>query len=158
MTDSNLPGPVVITRTFDAPRELVFAAMNEPAHMERWWGPHHFTTHSVSADLRPGGSIRFAMRGPDGNDHWCSGVYEEYTPTTWTVVTSWVEGPNGEHLFDVHTTITYEVVGDKTELTLTARVVALSDPAMAPAIAGMEEGWNQSFKKLASHLGEVQIS
>lgn len=130
--------------------------MNEPDHMEKWWGPHHFKTHSVSADLRTGGSFRYAMRGPDGGDHWCSGIYEEYSPTTRTVATSWVEGPNGEHLFDVRQTLTYETVGDKTELTLEAVVIAISGPAMAPALAGMEEGWRQSFEKLEAHLGEVQ--
>ena len=55
---------LVITRTFDAPRELVFAAFTDPARLMRWWGPHGCTVISCEADPRPGGTWRIAMRSP----------------------------------------------------------------------------------------------
>src|SRR5262245_34061159 len=56
----------VITRTFDAPRALVWAAWTEPKHIARWWGPNGFDAPHPSADLRVGGKMNFDMRAPDG--------------------------------------------------------------------------------------------
>ncbi len=70
---------LVITRVFDAPRELVFKAWTEPEHMARWFGPAGFTSKVLKHDLRPGGSYRIHMLGPDG-DHWTQGVYREVVP------------------------------------------------------------------------------
>ena len=70
---------LVITRVFDAPRELVFKAWTEPEHMARWFGPRGFTSKVLKHDLRPGGSYRIHMLGPDG-DHWTQGVYREVVP------------------------------------------------------------------------------
>ena len=47
-----------ITRTFDAPRELVFKVWTQPEHLVRWWGPKGFTTPSCQMDVRPGGAYR----------------------------------------------------------------------------------------------------
>ena len=55
---------LVITRIFDAPCELVFAAFTDPAQLMRWWGPHGCTVISCEADPRPGGTWRIAMRSP----------------------------------------------------------------------------------------------
>ena len=46
---------LVVTRAFDAPRELVFAAWTEPERLKRWWGPKSFTMPFCEIDLRPGG-------------------------------------------------------------------------------------------------------
>lgn len=60
---------ILITRDFDAPRELVWAAFTDPKHVDRWWGPRGFalTTHAI--DVRVGGQWRFVMRGPDGKEY-----------------------------------------------------------------------------------------
>jgi len=57
---------LVLTRVFDAPRELVFKVWTDPKHVARWWGPHRFTNPVCELDLRPGGAILIHMRGPDG--------------------------------------------------------------------------------------------
>ena len=61
---------LLLTRTLDAPRALVFRAWTEPEHLARWWGPQGFTTPSCTMDVRPGGAWRICMRAPDGVDHW----------------------------------------------------------------------------------------
>src|SRR5713101_4163666 len=66
---------VVITRVFDAPRELVFKAFTERERLMRWWGPGGFTTPLCELDVRPGGAIFLHMRAPDGTIYPMAGVY-----------------------------------------------------------------------------------
>jgi uncharacterized protein YndB with AHSA1/START domain len=67
----------VITRTFDAPRELVWQAFTEPERMQHWWGPRGFTVIASKMDLRPGGTYHYGMRAPDGGTMWGKFVYRE---------------------------------------------------------------------------------
>jgi uncharacterized protein YndB with AHSA1/START domain len=55
---------LVVTRTFDAPRELVFDAFTDPEHLMKWWGPHGCTVISCKADPRVGGAWSISMRTP----------------------------------------------------------------------------------------------
>src|ERR1700752_2513004 len=68
---------LVITRIFDAPREVVFNAWSEPERAMRWWGPQGFTTAHCEMDVRPGGTYRVCMRSPEGTEHWQRGVCRE---------------------------------------------------------------------------------
>ena len=56
----------VMSRVFDAPRQLVFKGWTDPKHMAQWWGPHGFTNPVCELDVRPGGTWHIVMRGPDG--------------------------------------------------------------------------------------------
>ena len=56
----------VISRVFDAPRELVWKAFTEPERMKQWWGPKGFTVIASKMDLRPGGTYHYGMKAPDG--------------------------------------------------------------------------------------------
>jgi len=67
---------LVLTRVFDAPRELVFKAWTDPKHVAQWWGPHGFTNPVCELDLRPGGAILIHMRGPDGVVYPMTGTYQ----------------------------------------------------------------------------------
>ena len=60
---------LVITRTFNAPREVVFEAWTDPNHIGHWWGPKGFTLTVLEMDVRPGGVWRYVMHGPDGVDY-----------------------------------------------------------------------------------------
>lgn len=55
---------LVVTRIFDAPRELVFDALTDPQHLMKWWGPHGCTVISCKADPRAGGAWCISMRSP----------------------------------------------------------------------------------------------
>jgi len=59
---------LVITQVLDAPREVVFKAWIDPKQMAKWWGPKGFTNPVCEMDVRPGGSLRVVMRGPDKED------------------------------------------------------------------------------------------
>jgi uncharacterized protein YndB with AHSA1/START domain len=60
---------ILITRTFDAPRELVWEAWTNPKHVTHWWGPNGFTTTIEKMDVRVGGVWKHVMHGPDGTDY-----------------------------------------------------------------------------------------
>ena len=68
---------IVIKRTLDAPRELVFAAWTDLKHLPHWYGPNGFTTTIHEMDLRPGGVWRLTMHGPDGRDYTSKIVFSE---------------------------------------------------------------------------------
>src|SRR6185295_16943789 len=81
-------GPeVVITRIFDAPRELVWKAWTEPERFMRWWGPKDFTSPMCEIDLRVGGRFLWCMRWPDGRDNYSTGQYDEIVPPARLVFT-----------------------------------------------------------------------
>jgi Activator of Hsp90 ATPase homolog 1-like protein len=75
-TMSNEEQELVLTRVFDAPRELVFKAWTDPKCVAQWWRPRGFTNPVCEVDVRPGGAIRIHMRGPDGTVYPMTGVYQ----------------------------------------------------------------------------------
>ncbi|RKS72190.1 uncharacterized protein YndB with AHSA1/START domain [Actinomadura pelletieri DSM 43383] len=78
---------IVMTRTFAAPRALVFAAWTRPELVSRWYGAHGWDIVSATIDLRVGGSWRFLWRGPHGASMAAGGVYREVTPPERLVYT-----------------------------------------------------------------------
>src|SRR5262249_32473036 len=68
---------IVSTRVFEAPRELLFQAFSDPAHLAQWWGPKGFPNTVHEFDLRPGGAWRMTMHGPDGVNYRNESVFVE---------------------------------------------------------------------------------
>ncbi|MBV8452778.1 MAG: SRPBCC domain-containing protein [Deltaproteobacteria bacterium] len=68
---------LMIERIFDAPRELVFQAWIDPAHLVHWLGPQGFTGTMIKMDVRPGGAYRFHLRSAEGIEYWMQGIYQE---------------------------------------------------------------------------------
>lgn len=71
---------LMITRIFEAPRDLVWQAWTDPALVVRWWGPKVLTTPVAKIDLHVGGKYLYVMRSPEGEDFWGTGVYREIVP------------------------------------------------------------------------------
>jgi uncharacterized protein YndB with AHSA1/START domain len=143
---------LVITRIFDAPRDLVFRAWTDPKHVAQWWGPHGFTTPVCELDVRPGGAIRIDMQGPDGVMYPSKGVFHEVVPPERLVFTTEAfEDAEGKSQLEVLNTVTFAEYDGKTKLTLQSEIIR-SSPAVAAALDGMAEGWNQSLDRLTEHL------
>src|SRR5579862_7545096 len=70
----------VITRVFDAPRELVWQVWTDPKHLTNWWGPKGLTMTACKVDLRPGGLFHYGMKTPDGHEMWGKFVYRQIIP------------------------------------------------------------------------------
>jgi len=142
---------LVLTRVFDAPRELVFKVWTDPKHVAQWWGPKGFTNPFCELDLRPGGAILIHMRGPDGTVYPMTGVHQEVVRPERLVFTSGALDADGNPLFEVLTTVTFTEESGKTKQILKARVIKRTAQA-APYLAGMEAGWTQSLERLAAYV------
>jgi uncharacterized protein YndB with AHSA1/START domain len=137
---------IVLTRLFDAPRQLVFDAMTKPEHVRRWWGVLD-DKHSVSVceiDLRVGGAWRFVGRGPKGDFPAFYGEYREIAPPERLVYTEFFEPfPDGGSV--VTQVLTEE--GSKTRLTVTAVYPSQQVRDMVLG-TGMERGAALSYDRL----------
>src|SRR6202011_1965864 len=71
---------MVVTRVFDAPRELVWKAWTDPKYVMQWWGPKGFTAPVCEMDFRVGGKFLCCMKSPDGQEFWNAVEYHEIVP------------------------------------------------------------------------------
>jgi uncharacterized protein YndB with AHSA1/START domain len=77
ITSATRPEPLVISRHFAAPRELVFKAWSSAEHMKRWFSPEGYSVPEAEIDFRAGGVFAVCMRMPHGEDHWIKGAFDE---------------------------------------------------------------------------------
>jgi uncharacterized protein YndB with AHSA1/START domain len=145
---------LVITRILDAPREVVFRAWIDPKQMATWWGPKGFANPVCEMDVRPGGSLRVVMRGPDGIDHPMTGVFCVIVEPERLVFTAVARDEQGNPLLESLTTAAFAKNGGKTKLTVQASAVGLA-PAAPQMLEGMEAGWTQSLERLANHVSRI---
>jgi uncharacterized protein YndB with AHSA1/START domain len=148
---------LVLTRTFHAPRSLVFKAWTDPKHLALWWGPHGFTNPVCEVDVRPGGGIRIDMTGPDGTVYPMKGVFHEVVEPERLVFTSTaLEDREGNPGLEVHNTVTFAEQGGETTLTVKA-VVVKAGPEAAGALVGMDAGWAQSLERLEAEVARARV-
>jgi uncharacterized protein YndB with AHSA1/START domain len=145
---------LIITRSFDAPRTLVWKAFADPYHLARWWGPKGFSNPVCELDFRPGGHWHHVMRGPDGAEYPTDSTFIEVVPPERIVYRN--APPKGEVWGDnpppsFVRTITFEEVSGRTTLTLRAEFDTASDKQRVIR-RGFVEGTNESYDKLAELL------
>lgn len=141
---------ITMTRTFDAPRHLVWAAVTQPQHVKRWWGRGNEL--DVTLDFRPGGSYRFVEHAEDGNEYAFRGEIREIVPEERVVQTFEFEGMPGHIAVE---TMTLEDKDGKTVLTSTSSFSNKEDRD-GMLSSGMEAGANQSYDALDALLAELQ--
>jgi uncharacterized protein YndB with AHSA1/START domain len=146
---------IVLSREFDAPRELVFQAYTDPAHIGNWWGPDGFTNTIHEMDVRPGGLWRFIMHGPDGTD-WSNRVaYQEVSPPERLVYL------HGEDVDDdpgaFHVTIQFEDLGGRTRVTQRMLFASKAQRDGVVSFGAVELG-KQTLAKLAAYLERMRQS
>jgi uncharacterized protein YndB with AHSA1/START domain len=149
MTKTNLiaePGKqeIVITRVFDAPRELVFRTSMDPNLIPKWWGPKSLTTTVDKMDVRPGGVWRYVQRDADGNEFAFHGVYHEISKKR-LVQTMEFKGMSGHVLLEI---VTFEDIDGKTKLTEKSVFESVEDRD-GMLKSGMEEGAKETMDRLA---------
>jgi uncharacterized protein YndB with AHSA1/START domain len=147
---------LILTRVLDAPRALVFKAWTDPKHLAQWWGPNGFTNPVCEVDLRPGGALLIHMHG-FGVTYPMKGTFHEIVEPERLVFTASAVDDAGTAYLEVLNTVTFAERDGKTTLTLTARVVK-TGPGATDALAGMDEGWNQSLDRLATHVAGMAQS
>jgi uncharacterized protein YndB with AHSA1/START domain len=144
---------IVTTRTFDAPRELVFKMWTDPEHIVQWWGPNGFTTTTYSMDVRPGGVWRFVMHGPDGADYQNKITYLEIVKPERLVYRH--GGDVDVEPVNFETTVTFEEQGGRTKLTMRGVFPSVAARDHVVKKYGAIEGGNQTLARLEQHLAKM---
>lgn len=139
---------VEMTRSFDAPRTLVFEAYTDPMHIPHWWGPRGVTTIVETMDVRPGGAWRFIQHHPDGNQYAFYGEYREVVPPERLVSTFIFEGWPDLVMVD---TLTLTEHNGRTTLTVVSRFASIEDRD-AMLESGLEDGAAEMWDRLAEYL------
>jgi len=156
----------VLTRTFDAPRERVFAAWTDPKRLAQWWGPRGYDNPVCDMDVRPGGRYRIVMRSPEGAEYPIVGEFVEIVKPSRIVMTMDASEHPKEFFdqldaarpasekgrgFRPLTTVLFDEHFGKTTVTV---IQTFETPADVDANRklGAEEGWGQSFEKLDAEL------
>jgi uncharacterized protein YndB with AHSA1/START domain len=106
---------IVITRSINAPLDLVWKAFSDPKGMAHWWGPNGFTTTTFEMNFRVGGMWRYVMHGPDGTDYNNWTRYAEITPQQRIVYDHGGDDP--DHAM-FQGSISFEASGKTTQVTL----------------------------------------
>jgi uncharacterized protein YndB with AHSA1/START domain len=101
---------MVVTRIFDAPRELVWKAWTDPKYVMQWWGPKGFTSPVCQMDFRVGGKYLICTKTPDGQDFWHGGEYHEIVPLEKIVSSMYFSDSKGNKLEPAELGIEHEAI------------------------------------------------
>ena len=158
----------VLTRTFDAPRALVFKAWTECDHLMKWFGPKGTTIPKATLDLRPGGSFHYCLRMPNGAEMWGKWVFREIVVPERLVLVSSFSNAAGETTtapmiegwpLQTLSTTTFVERDGKTELTLHWSPLDASD-AQRTLFGNMHDsmrgGWGGTMDQLEVYLATAQ--
>jgi len=165
-----LAGAVVLSRVFDAPRELVFEAWTKVEHFSRWFGPHGAAVLGCAIDLRPGGVIRFAHRFEDGATIHLKGTFSEVVQDQRLVFTiGFVDEhgrPGGHPMLPdwprdglIESTVVLEDADGGTRVSVVQRVLPLEAESQAAVKQHQllaREGWTQTLDRLDEHLATLR--
>jgi len=145
---------IVITREFDAPRELVFKVLTDPKLVPQWWGPECLSTYVDKMDVRPGGQWRFIHRDAEGNEYGFHGVYHEVLAPERIIDTFEFEGlPETGHV-TLETMKLEELPGGRTRLTTQSVYQSVADRD-GTLQSGMEDGVSETYDRLAELMKKM---
>jgi len=165
MTTAEASADFVLSRVFDAPRDLVWKCFTDPERMRHWWGPKGFTVIASTMDLRPGGTYHYGLKSPDGRAMWGLFRYREIVPpqklvligsfsdekrgiTRHPMVPSWPLEMLSVFTFE-------EVEGGKTRFTIrwsAHNATAEEQKTFDASHDSMRMGWGGTMDQLAGYL------
>jgi uncharacterized protein YndB with AHSA1/START domain len=172
MGDMNAPKTAskdfVISRVFNAPRELVWECFTKPERMKEWWGPKGVKITKSEMDLRVGGTYHYGMRQQDGTVMWGRMIYREIVPPERLVfINSFSDEASGlgRHPLaptwpiEMYSVFTFEEMPDgKTRFTVTWTPHNATDEERATFDsnhASMTGGWSGTMDKLEAYLAKA---
>jgi uncharacterized protein YndB with AHSA1/START domain len=158
----------VISRVFDAPRELVWKCFTDVEHMKQWWGPKGAVVTQAKMDLRSGGTFHYRMEMTDGTPVWGKMVYREITPRDRIVfLNSFSDEAGGttHHPMaptwplEMYSVFTFEdAPGGKTKFTVRwspHNATEVERKTFDDGRDSMRQGWGGTLDKLAGHLAKA---
>lgn len=144
---------ILITREFDAPRQLVYEALTTPALVRRWWHAERGEMTVAEIDLRVGGHWRYVLITPGGTEVGFHGEYREIVPNERIVTTEAFEGIPDADAHAAVNTMTLTEAGGRTTLAVLAEHPTREGRDMHIA-SGMEDGLQDALDLLE----EVAVS
>jgi len=148
---------LILERTFDAPRELVFKAFTDPKHLANWWGPKGWKTTNYRTDIQPGGVWHFCMRSSDGQESWGKTLYHEIDEPeriVYTDVFSDKEGNMVESMPEMLVTLTFIELKGKTKIVSCTRFA--SEQQLESILdMGVVQGFTETWDCLDEHLKNI---
>jgi uncharacterized protein YndB with AHSA1/START domain len=168
LTEAAVDEEFVVTRSFDAPRELVWKAWTDEQHLAKWFGPKGVPVEYGKNDLRPGGMYHYMLRLPNGGEMWGRWVYREVVPPERLVYVSsfsnkdaeLAEPPfQGDWPPEMLSTVTFVERAGKTTVTLrTVPHDATHEQRkfFVTVHGSMRGGWSGTFDQLGDYLKEVR--
>ncbi|AYV56638.1 hypothetical protein CH370_16900 [Leptospira kmetyi] len=155
---------LILSRIFDAPKNLVYRVWTDPKHIVFWWGPKDFTNPICEVDLKVGGKYRLVMRSPEGIDYPLQGVYLEIVENEKIVSTDVMDDHPVEWMNELKekldgspdspnftATVTFEEYRGKTKVTIRS-TFASNKVRDAFQAMGMIEGWSESLVRFEAEL------
>jgi uncharacterized protein YndB with AHSA1/START domain len=136
---------ILVTREFDAPRDVVYKTMTDPKLIPQWWGPRRDKITVDKMEVRPGGKWRFVATQPDGTTYAFRGEYREITPGEKIVQTFEFE-PMAGHI-SVETGTLTDLPGGRTLFT-TRSVFSSKQDRDGMVESGMESGLRETYERL----------
>jgi uncharacterized protein YndB with AHSA1/START domain len=159
---------LVITRVFDAPRELVFKAWSQAGRLAQWWGPKGCKIEVSSLEFRAGGIFHYCMSMPDGGEMWGKFIYRQIIEPEKIVFVSSFSDREGNITrspfspswpLEVLNNLTLTEKDGKTTLTLSGGPIGATQEEIktfASFVGSMQQGFGGTFDQLAEYLAKVQ--
>jgi uncharacterized protein YndB with AHSA1/START domain len=159
--------PFIISRTFDAPRELTWKAWTERDRLTQWFGPKGFAMTTAKLDFHPGGSFHYCLRSPDGKEMWGRFVYRDiFKPSRIVLVNSFSDAKGGltRHPFSpawpLETLSKFTLVEADGKTSVVIEWTPLNPTeeerqCFDGAHDGMKQGWTGTFDQLAEYLAKL---
>ena len=156
--------PFVISRIVNAPLARVWKAWTEEEQLKRWWGPKGNDILSVKLDLRPGGTMVYGLRAPDGLEYWGRFLFREIVPSTRLVFVVSFSDPEGQVKrnpwdmvwpLETLSTVEFKDLGGKTEVTVRwtpLNATEAEEKAFDAGRESMTQGWGGTFDRLDDQL------
>jgi len=154
---------MIVTRVFDAPRELVWKAWTDPKYVMQWWGPKGCTSPSCQIDFRVGGKFLICGRMPDGQEFWNAGEYHEIVPHQKIVSSMYFADSRGNKIDPAQLGIEHEAIEGAYDVVLfedlgnsQTKLTFIGNETLQNALeSGQLEGMNELLDKVAAVLEKM---
>jgi uncharacterized protein YndB with AHSA1/START domain len=156
-----------ISRTFNAPRELLFKMWTDSEHFRHWWGPKGSTIGSCTIDLRPGGTALYSMRMPGGPETWGKLVYREVLSPERLVFVSSFSDQSGKIIrrpfagtwpMEIENTLSLSEQFGQTNLSLLGSPINATPEERSffeSNLESLHKGFSGTFDQLADYLAKL---
>lgn len=150
---------LIVTREFDAPRELVFKAYSSCEHLKNWWGTHSWPIDECSIEFKEGGTWHYCLRGPnDGDESWGKSIFQEINEPELIVYKDFFSDKDGninKEIPGMLITIELHKQGNKTKMV--SNTLFDSPEVLQQTVEmGVVEGFGETWDRLEEYVTSVE--